>query len=222
MTIDGPGGSGKGTLSQWLSSKLNWHFLDSGALYRALAHYARVSAVSMDDEAKLYSLALELPIVFIPDPVTKLSRVLLADEDVSQKIRTVDCGSDASKIGSFTLVREALLARQRNFIKLPGLVADGRDMGTVVFPEAQLKLFLTATAEERAKRRFKQLQEQGKDVTLDRILSELRMRDERDVKRAVAPLKAADDAVIIDTTGHSIEDVKSRIWQAYRAVFETE
>ena len=219
ITIDGPGGSGKGTMSQWLAVQLGWNFLDSGALYRVLGYYAHQQGVALDNEPKLAELALNLPVEFEADPKSKLSKVLLNQQDVTPLIRTVQCGNQASQVGSFTQVRHMLLERQRAFAYPPGLVADGRDMGTVVFPNAELKIFLTASQEERAKRRCRQLQAAGKDVNLEHILRELIIRDERDAKRVAAPLKAADNAVVVDTTGHSIEEVKAKIMAAYEQVF---
>lgn len=207
ITVDGPGGSGKGTISLLLARELGWHFLDSGALYRALALAALQKKVDLHDVIGLAGLAKDLPVTFDE------FQVCLGGEDVTQALRSEHCGNMASKIAVFPEVREALLARQRNFLKAPGLVADGRDMGTVVFPQATLKLYLEASLAERAKRRYLQLKDTAKDVTLDGILYEIRERDKRDKNRASAPLSPAQDATIIDTTGMSISSVFSAVMQ---------
>lgn len=207
ITIDGPSGSGKGTIGYLLSQKLNWHFLDSGALYRALAFSALKQHILLQEEAPLVALAQQLSIEF----KTKISHqpplTYIDGVDVTETIRSEECGVAASKIAALPSVRAALLDRQRNFRKLPGLVTDGRDMGTVVFPDAQLKFFLIADAKERALRRYRQLKEKGINVSLDALCDELVERDRRDERRVVAPLKPASDAVIIDTTGLDIEQV---------------
>ncbi|RFA27760.1 cytidylate kinase [Alkalilimnicola ehrlichii] len=209
ITIDGPGGSGKGTIARLLGERLGWHFLDSGALYRVLGLYAERSGVALDDEAGLTVLAHALPVRF--EGGADGARVWLADDDVTSEIRTEYCGGLASKVAALPHVRAALLERQRAFRQAPGLIADGRDMGTVVFPGAPVKIFLTATAEERARRRHKQLNEQGVSVNLSALLREIAERDERDASRAVAPLKPADDAEIVDTTEVSIASVVERV-----------
>ena len=219
ITIDGPSGSGKGTIGQWLAARLGWHFLDSGALYRTLAFYVQQLKIDYNDEAAIVPLAIDLPVVFIEDAKTKLNRIELQGEDITQEIRAAVYSKGASKVASLAQVRQALLTRQRAFAKLPGLIADGRDMGTVVFPQAALKIFLTASQEERAQRRFKQLQAAGNNVTVRRILEDLRQRDERDSKRSVAPLKPASDALMVDTTEQTVAAVKSKIMQAYHTAF---
>ncbi|MBY5920366.1 (d)CMP kinase [Ferrimonas balearica] len=205
ITIDGPSGAGKGTICQLLANKLGWHLLDSGAIYRVLALAAIHHDVELDNEEALSLLAAHLDVQFHPsdDGV----KVVLEGEAVSKAIRSQECADAASKVAALPRVREALLRRQRAFREQPGLIADGRDMGTVVFPTAQAKIFLTASAEERAERRYAQLKEKGYDVSIDRLLGEIRERDERDSNRAVAPLKPAEDALEIDTTGMSIDQV---------------
>lgn len=207
ITIDGPGGSGKGTLSLLVANALKWHFLDSGAIYRVLAHSALIQSVDLSDEPGLETLAQRLPLSFKTKETGEPPAIFLGDEEVSGAVRTEACGNAASKIAALPSVRQALLERQRQFQNWPGLVADGRDMGTVVFPEAKTKIFLEASAEERAKRRYFQLKAKGHDVTLQGLVDEIKERDARDKNRAVAPLKPADDASIIDTTSLSIDGV---------------
>jgi cytidylate kinase len=214
ITVDGPGGSGKGTVTQMLAKKLGWHLLDSGALYRLTALAAIRQGVALDDESKLVSVAVSLDVAFEPTPPGEPVKVLLAGDDVTAQIRTESCGDNASKVAVIQPVRNALLQRQRDFRVAPGLVADGRDMGTVVFPEAPVKIFLTASAEERAQRRYSQLKDAGVDVSIDAVLEEIRVRDERDINRSAAPLKPADDAQVIDSTGLSIEEVLDRCMAA--------
>ncbi|PFG08193.1 (d)CMP kinase [Marinobacter sp. LV10MA510-1] len=214
ITVDGPGGSGKGTITQMLARKLGWHLLDSGALYRLTALAAERQGVALDNEPALVAVAASLDVTFEPTPPGESAKVLLAGEDVSAAIRTEQCGSNASKVAVMQSVRDALLQRQRDFRKAPGLVADGRDMGTVVFPDAPVKIFLTASAEERAQRRFSQLLQAGVDVSIANVLDEIRVRDERDMNRSAAPLKPADDAQVIDSTGLSIEEVLGRCMAA--------
>ncbi len=209
ITIDGPSGSGKGTVSRMLARELGFHFLDSGALYRLLALAATRRGVPLDDEAGLAALCGELDIRFPADAAADL--VLLDGEDVTQEIRTEAAGSGASRVAALPAVRTALLQRQRDFRIAPGLVADGRDMGTVVFPDAQAKFFLTASAEERAERRYKQLKEMGIESVFEDILADIRGRDERDAGRTVAPLRAADDAQQLDTTELDIAATMARL-----------
>jgi len=198
IAIDGPSGSGKGTISRMLARQLGFHFLDSGALYRLLAFAAQRRGIALDDEPALVVLSGELNIRFPVDG--QGDRVLLGGEDVSDAIRTEVAGSGASRVAALPAVREALLDRQRRLRLAPGLVADGRDMGTVVFPDADAKFFLTASAEERARRRYKQLKEKGMSVVFENILADIQVRDERDASRAVAPLRPAADAELVDTS----------------------
>lgn len=211
VTVDGPSGAGKGTITQLLARRLGWHLLDSGALYRLTALSAMKSDVDFADEAELARVARALDVRFEPTPDDQPARVFLNDQDVTGEIRTETCGNRASQVAVIPAVREALLQRQRDFRKAPGLVADGRDMGTVVFPQAEYKVFLTASAEERAERRYRQLLEQGESVKLADLIKEIEARDERDMNRSTAPLKAADDAQVVDTTGLSIEEVLDRV-----------
>jgi cytidylate kinase len=210
ITIDGPSGSGKGTISQSLANTLGWHFLDSGALYRLVALVAMRSGVGGGQAPELAALASTLDVVF--QPSEKLEAVVtLSGEDVSRLIRDEAIGVMASEVAAHSELREALLERQRGFADMPGLVADGRDMGTVVFPAAGLKVFLTASAEERAARRHKQLKDKGQSVSLPRLLADIKTRDERDSQRSVSPLVAAKDAMVLDSTELTIEDVQQRI-----------
>ncbi len=205
VTVDGPSGAGKGTVCQILATRLGWKLLDSGAIYRVLALAAIHHNVELDNEASLALLAAHLDVQFISSD--NGIKVVLEGEDVSHAIRSQECSNAASKVAAFPSVREALLRRQRAFAEEPGLVADGRDMGTVVFPSAPAKLYLTATAEERAQRRYNQLQDKGFDVNIDRLLAEVIERDERDMNRPVAPLVPAEDALVIDTTTIGIDEV---------------
>tara|TARA_R110000868_G_scaffold291692_2_gene552222 strand:+ start:30275 stop:30955 length:681 start_codon:yes stop_codon:yes gene_type:complete len=214
ITVDGPGGSGKGTVTQMLARKLGWHLLDSGALYRLTALAAVRQGVALNDEEGLVKVAAGLDVAFEPTPEGEPVRVILAGQDVTADIRTESAGDNASKVAVMQSVRDALLQRQRDFRQAPGLVADGRDMGTVVFPDAPVKIFLTASAEERARRRYSQLKGAGVDVNIDALLEEIRVRDERDINRSAAPLKPADDAQVIDSTGLSIEEVLGRCMAA--------
>lgn len=210
ITIDGPGGSGKGTVSSQLAEKLGWHFLDSGAIYRAFAFIAVETATPLE-EASLLPLVNQLTLRFISDPSDNKLKILWEQRDISEDIRTEACGRLASRLGAYPKVRVALLDYQRAFRTAPGLVADGRDMGTVVFPDAQLKIFLFASPEERAKRRYLQLKARGKRVSLGAVQTELEQRDNQDKQRSTAPLKAAKDAFMIDTTHLSVQDVLQRI-----------
>ncbi|MBI0096334.1 MULTISPECIES: (d)CMP kinase [Gilliamella] len=205
IAVDGPSGVGKGTLCQALANHFKWHLLDSGAIYRVLALSALKQNIALDDEQKLAQLALNLPLTF--DTTGIEVKILLNNVDVSKDIRTELTGGAASKVAAINSVRTALLQRQRDFRQAPGLIADGRDMGTVVFKDAPVKIFLDASAESRAERRMKQLQDKQNHVKFAEILQEITARDERDRNRTVAPLKPADDALIIDTTSLSIQDV---------------
>lgn len=205
ITVDGPSGSGKGTLCALLAKQLGWNLLDSGALYRLLAFAAGNHGIDLTNEESLKQLAAHLDVQFID------KRIILEGEEVTDAIRNEQIGAGASMVASLPAVREALLQRQRAFREMPGLVADGRDMGTVVFVDAPLKIFLTASAEERARRRYLQLKGKGDDVNLASLLDEIRARDERDTQRAVAPLKPAADAIVLDSTELSIEQVLERI-----------
>jgi cytidylate kinase len=212
ITVDGPSGSGKGTISHMLADTLGWHFLDSGALYRVTGQACLIEGVSWDDHAAVTEVARDLDVSF----TTGLDgEVLVAYKgvDVSRQIRTEEGGRGASTVAAIPSVREALLARQREFCRPPGLVADGRDMGTVVFPDATLKFFLTASAEERAERRYKQLITKGESVSLPRLLADIQERDERDSQREVSPLLPAEDAIVIDSTATPIADVFAQVLQ---------
>lgn len=211
VTIDGPSGTGKGTVSLLLAHALKWHFLDSGALYRVLALAAKLHAVDLSNDKALEVLAAHLDVQFKAQDheMDETARIVLEGNDVTDIIRTEECGNAASRISVFPNVRTALLERQRAFRELPGLVTDGRDMGTVVFPDAFLKIFLQATPEVRAQRRYLQLKEKGINVSLTQVKEELAERDERDQRRLVAPLMPAADAITIDTTTMSIQQVLS-------------
>ena len=210
ITIDGPGGSGKGTICRLLAQRLGWQLLDSGAIYRVLALAAMHHQIASDDEEALQPLAAHLDVQFGSDEQGNM-RITLEGENVTHTIRTQEVADVASKIASLPRVREALLRRQRAFAEAPGLVADGRDMGTVVFPQAEVKIFLTATPEERARRRFLELKEKGFDVNIGDLLGEIQARDERDMNRATAPLKPAADAYMLDSTDKTIEQVLEEV-----------
>lgn len=212
LTIDGPSGSGKGTISRLVSQQLGWHYLDSGALYRAVGVAASWADLDLADPSALVRCAFDTRVGFRDDPSGEL-RVLVNDVDATDELRTETAGAAASAIAAIPEVRSALKDRQRAFRQAPGLVADGRDMGTVIFPDAPFKVFLTASAEERAERRYKQLKDKGVSVNLDGLLREILARDARDASRAVAPLRPADDAVRIDTTGLGIDAVVERVLQ---------
>lgn len=210
ITVDGPSGSGKGTVAALLATYLQWHLLDSGALYRVLALAAEKHNVALDDETTLEKLAATLDVQFVVDSDNE-QRVVLENTDVTDTIRNETIGTHASKVAALPGVRSGLLRRQQDFRQAPGLIADGRDMGTVVFADAPLKVFLTASAEERARRRYLQLKDKGETVTLTCLLEEIRARDERDTNRVIAPLKPAEDAIILDSTTMTIEQVLERI-----------
>ena len=214
ITIDGPGGAGKGTLCKAMAEALGWHLLDSGAIYRVLALAALHHHVDVESEEALVPLAAHLDVRFISTDGNL--EVVLEGEDVSSEIRTQEVANAASKVAAFPRVREALLRRQRAFRELPGLIADGRDMGTVVFPDAPVKIFLDASADERAHSRMRQLQEKGFDVNFERLLSEIKERDDRDRNRAVAPLVPAADALVLDSTELNIEQVIEKALQYAR------
>jgi CMP/dCMP kinase len=217
ITIDGPSGSGKGTISRAVAKRLGWALLDSGALYRLVALAARRASVSLDDAERLASLAERFDIRFGSNESGE-EVVWLDEEDVTRAIRTEGAGNDASKVAALAPVRAALLERQRRFAVPPGLVADGRDMGTVVFPLAQVKIFLTASPAERALRRHKQLKEKGVTANLAALSLEIAERDERDSTRSASPLVASADATMLDTTGMSVDDVVERVLRIARAL----
>jgi cytidylate kinase len=210
ITVDGPSGAGKGTISHLLADALGWRFLDSGALYRVVGQGCLIEGISWEDHRAVTELARHLDVAFV---TAECGEVMVAykGEDVSRSIRTEEGGRGASTVAAIPSVREALLARQRELMKLPGLVADGRDMGTVVFPDAALKFFLTASAEERAERRYKQLIAKGESVNLPRLLGDIQERDARDKSRAVSPLIPAEDAIVIDSTATPIEQVFDQV-----------
>ena len=200
ITIDGPSGSGKGTIAGLLAARLGWHVLDSGALYRVLGFAAEQAGVNLEDGERLAELALEMELRFHD------GKVLLNEQDVSLAIRSERAGNAASRVAALPEVRSALLQWQRACATAPGLVADGRDMGSVVFPDAAVKVFLDASPEERARRRYKQLIEKGLSANLESLVSEIRERDDRDRNRSVAPLRAPQGALIVDSTALSIEE----------------
>jgi len=207
LTIDGPSGSGKGTISRKVADALGWHMLDSGALYRSVGFAASMEGLDLSDVDAVTRCAQTTKIAFRDPKDGGETRVIVNGHDATDEIRTETCGAAASAIAAIPSVRTALLDKQRSFRKAPGLVADGRDMGTVIFPDAQFKVFLTASAEERAKRRYKQLKEKGLGVTLGALLREIQARDVRDAERPVAPLKPAEGATLIDSTGMPIDAV---------------
>ncbi|QOD92423.1 (d)CMP kinase [Lysobacter sp. CW239] len=209
LTIDGPSGSGKGTISRLVARRLEWHYLDSGALYRAIGVAAGWGDIDLGDPAALVRCTFDTRIDFREHDGDL--RVLVNGTDATDELRTETAGAAASAIAAIPEVRAALKDRQRAFRRLPGLVADGRDMGTVIFPDAAHKVFLTASAEERAERRYKQLNDKGVSVTFAGLLREILARDARDASRAVAPLRPAEDAVTIDTTGVAIDEVVTRV-----------
>jgi cytidylate kinase len=211
ITVDGPSGSGKGTICSLLARELGWNLLDSGALYRLVALAARHHGVALDDEDALVVLAAHLDVQFETPANQNEVLIILEGEEVTNIIRTEECGADASVVAALGPVRDALLERQRAFVSEPGLIADGRDMGTVVFPQAQLKVYLTASAEERADRRYNQLINKGLSASLQAILVDIQARDARDMNREVAPLKPATDAISLDTTELSIEQVLASV-----------
>lgn len=214
ITVDGPSGSGKGTLCQMLARTLGWNLLDSGALYRIVGLAAERKGANFDDADALAKLAASLDVAFIPGASGEPSRVILEGEDISDSVRSETSGELASKVAIHQPVRDALKDLQRSFAQAPGLVADGRDMGTEIFTRAPLKIYLTASAEERAERRYKQLIAKGESVNLAALLEDIKLRDERDMNRAVAPLRPAHDALELDTTGVSIDEVYQQVYSA--------
>jgi cytidylate kinase len=206
ITVDGPSGAGKGTISHMLAEALGWHLLDSGALYRVTGQACLIEGVSWDDHPAVTEIARQLDVSFSTAANGEIM-VSYKGTDVSRTIRTEEGGRGASTVAAIPAVRDALLQRQREFRQLPGLVADGRDMGTHVFAEAGLKVFLTASPEERAKRRHKQLNDKGIDVSLAALSRDIEERDRRDSERSVAPLRPAEDARLLDSSGKSIEEV---------------
>lgn len=210
ITIDGPSGAGKGTVARIVAEQLGWHLLDSGAIYRVLAVAIQHHHIEVDEEEPLIPIAAHLDVQFEISAENE-SKVILEGEDVTDSIRTEEVGALASKVAAFPRVREALLRRQRAFSVSPGLVADGRDMGTVVFADAPVKIFLTASAEERAERRFNQLKDKGFDVKIGRLLDDIRQRDERDQNRTVAPLVPAEGALLVDSTELPIQEVVNKV-----------
>ena len=219
ITVDGASGTGKGVVTQLVAKALGWNLLDSGAIYRVLALAAIKHELALEDEAALVALANHLDIQFKSSECFEFPHIFLENQEVTEEIRTEFIGNTASKISRLPGVRLALLEKQRAFRRTPGLVTDGRDMGTVVFPDASLKIFLTASAEERARRRYKQLKEKGINVNLGDLVADLRERDQRDSERAVAPLRPAADAVSIDTDNLNIDEVVARILSEVERVF---
>jgi cytidylate kinase len=207
VTLDGPSGAGKGTVSRALAERLGWHYLDSGAIYRSLAIAVQDQAIDLADEYSIVAVAQSMTLSFASGAIP---RVVLNGQDITDRIGTETCGNTASKVAAIGAVRRVLLQKQREFRRLPGLIADGRDMGTMVFPDAPLKIFLTASAGERALRRYKQLKEKGMDVSLSRLTKELEERDQRDMERKDAPLKPADDAHYLDSSSLTVEQVIDR------------
>lgn len=211
LTIDGPSGSGKGTISRLVADRLGWHLLDSGALYRSVGYAAIVAGVDLSDPEAMTRIAETTKITFRDPKDGGETRVYVNSHDSTDELRTESTGAVASAIAAIPAVRTALLDKQHSFRRAPGLVADGRDMGTVIFPDAATKVFLTASAEERAKRRYKQLKEKGLAVTISALLREIEARDARDAARPVAPLKPATDAVLIDSTGMPVDVVVAKV-----------
>jgi cytidylate kinase len=211
VTIDGPSGSGKGTVSRLLAQRTGWHLLDSGALYRLVALAGVSAGLQANDSAAHAGLAERMEVVFAADMLGE-ERIMLNGREVSAQVRSEAAGAGASRVAAWPPVRAALLARQRSFARPPGLVADGRDMGTVVFPGAQLKIFLTASPEERARRRYNQLKEKDSGVSLAALSLEIAERDRRDSTRSVAPLVAAADAIVLDSTAMNAAEVADEIF----------
>lgn len=211
LTIDGPSGSGKGTVSARVAKELGWRLLDSGALYRAVGYVAGMAGLDLSDADAVARCAQFMRVRFRPGSDGGAARVIVNGHDATDELRTETAGGTASAIAAMPQVRAALVSLQLTFRKAPGLVADGRDMGTVIFPDAAFKVFLTASAAERAKRRYKQLKAKGLGITLTGLQRELEVRDRRDASRTVAPLKPAEGAVLVDTTGMGIEEVVANV-----------
>jgi cytidylate kinase len=211
LTIDGPSGSGKGTIARIIAERLGWHLLDSGALYRAVGYAASMAGLDLSDNEAMTRCAETTKITFRDPKDGRETRVYVNSHDATDELRTETVGAVASAIAAIPSVRTALVDKQLSFRRAPGLVADGRDMGTVIFPDAGFKVFLTASAEERAKRRYKQLKDKGLAVTLTSLLREIEARDARDAARPVAPLKPASDAVLIDSTGMPVDAVVDKV-----------
>ncbi len=211
IAVDGPSGTGKGTVCSHLANWLSWNFLDSGALYRILAVAAERHHLETNNEAAIADIAESLDVVFQRPQPGKDVTVIFEGNDISQEIRTEECGNSASQIATLPKVRSALLERQRKFQQAPGLIADGRDMGTVVFADAPLKIYLIASSAERAKRRYKQLKQKGFSVNLPRLTADIAERDTRDSQRTISPLKPADDAIVVDTTKMEISEVIKKV-----------
>ncbi|MES9956202.1 MAG: (d)CMP kinase [Sedimenticola sp.] len=213
ITIDGPSGSGKGTISELVAERLGWHCLDSGALYRLVGLAVDRAGIGFEDAAKIAEIARNLDVEF------QGRKILMSREDVSLAIRTETAGNNASKVAAIPEVRAALLAWQQDYAREPGLVADGRDMGSVVFPGAEVKIFLDASAEERAERRYNQLKEKGLDANLADLVAEIRERDDRDRNRSVAPLMAPEGSLEVDSTALSIDEVLETVLEKVRGTF---
>jgi cytidylate kinase len=219
ITVDGPSGVGKGTMSQMLAERLGWHLLDSGALYRITAYAAGAKKINIESEAAVAEIARNLDVIF--ETARDGVKVRLAGVDITEGIRTEDAGNRASIVAALPAVRAALLQRQRDFAVAPGLIADGRDMGTTVFPEAELKFYLTASPEIRAERRYNQLKEKGLYVNVAGLAEEISERDMRDSTRAASPLKPADDAIVVDTSSMHIDEVFQQMIDKVQAVIQS-
>ena len=218
ITVDGPSGAGKGAIAGRLADLLGWHLLDSGALYRTTAHACARAGVELNDHQQVAGVARHLQVEFLCAAAESVA-VYLQGEDISRAIRSEETGRGASAVGAMPAVRQALLQRQREFLRPPGLIADGRDMGTVVFPSAALKIFLVASVEERAQRRFRQLLALGENVTFARLLRDMEERDERDRSRSLSPLEPADDAIVIDSTATPIDAVLAKVMAEVNRVY---
>ena len=218
ITVDGPSGAGKGAIAARLADMLGWHLLDSGALYRTTAHACARAGVELTDHRQVADVARHLQVEFLRSAEESVA-VILQGEDISMVIRSEEAGRGASAVGAMPAVRRALLERQRDFLRPPGLIADGRDMGTVVFPSAALKIFLVASVEERAQRRFRQLLALGENVTFARLLRDMEERDERDRSRSLSPLEPADDAIVIDSTATPIDAVLAKVMAEVNRVY---